>query len=201
MDMVISNHSPFVKFWFIIQLIAKHLTWWMWIGYVKFNMLHLKISHWIFEESFWLSKIFRSFSASIRWTLRGFFPGCWEGGEGILMLHPTVHCLGGSPPSFSNNLGNKNQLVFSLDQCKEQNHARSFRSLQGFWVCKHNEPLRKTCQQEVQSLWDADEPMSFGSINILSYYRISHVYPIPYTHMSHIFVWVQPNPFFSIQMR
>ena len=32
MDMVISTHSPFVKVWFIIQLIAEHLNWWMWIG-------------------------------------------------------------------------------------------------------------------------------------------------------------------------
>ena len=69
--MVISNHSPFAKVWFIIQLIAKHLNLWMWIGYVKFNMLHLKISHWILGDSFWFSNKIRSFSGSIRWTVGG----------------------------------------------------------------------------------------------------------------------------------
>ena len=65
MDMVISNHSPFVKVWFIIQLIAKHFNWWMWIGYQpKFNMLHLKISPWILGDSLWFSNKIRSFSCS-----------------------------------------------------------------------------------------------------------------------------------------
>ena len=122
MELVISNHSPFVKVWVIIQLIAKHLNWWMWIGYqLKFNMLHLKVSHWMLGDSFCFSNKIRSFSGSIRWSLGGLFAGCGEGSEGILMLHPTVHCLGGgSPRSYSNDFGNKHQLVFSLDQCKEQ---------------------------------------------------------------------------------
>ena len=68
--MVISNHSPFVKVWFIIQLIAKHLNWWMRIGYVKFNMLHRKISHWILGDSFWFSNKIRSFSGSM-WGVLG----------------------------------------------------------------------------------------------------------------------------------
>ena len=164
--MLISNHSPFVKVWVIIQLIAKHLNWWMWIGYVKFNMFHLKISHWIFEDSLWFSSRIRSFSGSFV-----VFETSWEQKPACILTWP----------------------VQRTESCSIIPQLPRFLSVQTQWA------IEKTCQQEVQSLWDVDELMGFWSMNILSYYRISHVYPIPYTHIS-LFEFNQ-NPFFSIQMR
>ena len=149
--MLISNHSPFVKVWVIIQLIAKHLNWWMWIGYVKFNMFHLKISHWIFEDSLWFSSRIRSFSGSFV-----VFETSWEQKPACILTWP----------------------VQRTESCSIIPQLPRFLSVQTQWA------IEKTCQQEVQSLWDVDELMGFWSMNILSYYRISHVYPIPYTHIS-----------------
>ena len=123
-------------------------------------------------------------------------PGYWEipCDSATKLDHFPVHSL------HSKHFGNKNQLVFSLDQCKEQSHAWSFRSkffdcanTMGCWD-KHVNRKCKACGM-CMSQWDFDL-----WINHYLYRSIGFHMPID-SLRSHICIWIQSNHVFFIQTR